>query len=492
MTQEQIKTKYSVQGTFLVIFFLFIAVSTVLLNTFPVISSRDVVISSKQRALMNQTNVMSASLSGLERLSVEGVKQVMDLIDTGEYHRVIVSDRNGAVLYDTEDPRQSGNSVLSIPQLRRALAGESVFTCVYDGETFRSESTAPVMSYGNVIGGVYVSDDDTDQAALIRSIQARLRTASIVTGGLSLVVIVWFTARLTRRLRELAKAMRTVREGDYSGRVPVRGQDEVAELSAVFNEMNGRLQSTEELRRRFVSDASHELRTPLASIRLLSDSVVQSEEMDPETMREFVTDIGTEAERLQRLTEKLMRLTRMDSGSADERVPLDPAPVAQRCAHLLTPLAQEKRVTITTESTKGLLVKAAEDDLFQIIFNLTENAIKYNVTDGRVLLRLYADGSRAVLSVEDTGIGIPEADVEHVFERFYRVDKARSREFGGSGLGLSIVHDAVLSNGGEISVEPVKPQGTRFTVSFPQAEETNSEFEKGDPHVRPASSTSDI
>ena len=144
MTQEQIKTKYSVQGTFLVIFFLFIAVSTVLLNTFPVISSRDVVISSKQRALMNQTNVMSASLSGLERLSVEGVKQVMDLIDTGEYHRVIVSDRNGAVLYDTEDPRQSGNSVLSIPQLRRALAGESVLPAFTTGRP--SAARAPRRS----------------------------------------------------------------------------------------------------------------------------------------------------------------------------------------------------------------------------------------------------------------------------------------------------------------------------------------------------------
>ena len=462
------KIKYSVQFTFLGIFFLFIAVSTVLLNTFPTISSRDVVFSSKQSALMNQATVMSSSLSGLERLSADGVEQVMELIDVGEYDRVMVTDRSGTVLYDTGNDESAARVIVENPQVRQALTGESVFFCRYDGDSFLSQTAAPVMSYGSVIGSVYIYDNDTDQAALIRSIQGRLRNISLIVGVAALLVIVLFTARLTRRLRELARAMGTVREGDYAQRIEVRGSDEVGQLSEAFNDMTQRLQSTEELRRRFVSDASHELRTPLASIRLLSDSVVQSADMDPDTMREFVTDIGTEAERLQRLTEKLMRLTRMDSKvQTEDRVPVDLAGVAARCAHLLEPLAREKQVTISTELEEDVRVSAVEDDMFQILFNLTENAIKYNRPGGQVWLRLARDGETALLTVEDTGIGIPEADVPHIFSRFYRVDKARSREFGGSGLGLSIVHDAVEANGGSVTVERREPVGTRFILSFP-------------------------
>ena len=462
------KIKYSVQLTFGAIFFVFIIVTIGLLNTFPTISSRDVVFSTKQSALMNQAGVMSASLSALERLSADGVEQVMALVDVSGSDRVLVTDETGAVLYDTggEDLSETG----SLDQVGEALEGLAVFYCYYDGTAFLSRTAAPVMSYGNVIGAVCIYDEDASQATLIDSIQTRLRNISIVLGAATMLIVVLLTSGLTRRLRELVEAMRIVREGDYEYRVAVRGGDEVAALSGAFNDMTRRLQSTEELRRRFVSDASHELRTPLASIRLLSDSVVQSENMDEATMREFVTDIGTEAERLQRMTEKLMRLTRMDSGVPAERGDVNLKKLVERTVHLLTPLAQAKGVKIYTELEENVFIRAAEDDIFQIVFNLAENATKYNSFGGNVFLRLAREEGRAVMSVEDTGIGIPEEDMGHIFERFYRVDKARSREAGGSGLGLSIVHDAVEANGGAVTVERRETVGTRFTVSFPLLE----------------------
>ena len=465
------KHRTSVQATYLLVFSVFILISALLLNTYPTISSRDVVFRNKQSALLNQTNIMSASLSALERLSGDGVEQVMALVDLGDYDRVLVTDRSGAVLYDTGKQTAAENAD-EREQAIRALEGLSLFTCRYDGTVFVSRAAAPVMSYGRVIGGVCILERDSDQAELIHSIQGRLRIISLIVSAVSLLVIALFTARLTRRLRELAKAMAVVREGDYAHRVEVRGGDEVAQLSAAFNDMTSRLQSTEELRRRFVSDASHELRTPLASIRLLSDSVVQSERMDPETMREFVTDIGTEAERLQRLTEKLMRLTRMDSGIDLQTAPVDLGKVTERCVHLLTPLAEQKQVTIYPDLEEGVKIRAAEDDMFQIIFNLAENAVKYNSFGGNVFLRLRREGDWASLAVEDTGIGIPEEDLPHIFERFYRVDKARSRAFGGSGLGLSIVHDTVERYKGEIRVERRDTVGTRFIVRFPIEQES--------------------
>ena len=468
MEKKRPKIKYSVQMTLILIFFLFIVVSVGLLNTYPTISSRDAVFSAKQSALTNQATIMSASLSALERLSAEGVEQVMALIDVGEFDRVIVTDQEALVLYDTEKLQGMLGDVCGFSQVSDALANAVVNgDCHYDGSAFLSHIAVPVMSYGSVIGSVYIYERDSDQAALIGSIQTRLRNISLIAGAVTLLIIVFFADRLTRRLRELVKAMGIVREGDYDYRVDVRGADEVSTLSEAFNEMTGRLQDTEEMRRRFVSDASHELRTPLASIRLLSDSVVQSENMDVGTMREFVTDIGTEAERLQRMTEKLMRLTKMDSHVESEKTAVDLKKVAERTVHLLEPLAQTKNVKIYTDLADGVRISAAPDDVFQIIYNLTENAVKYNSFGGNVFLHLASESGWAVLTVEDTGIGIPEEDVPYIFTRFYRVDKARSREAGGSGLGLSIVHDAVELNGGEISVARRDTVGTRFTVRFP-------------------------
>ena len=227
-------------------------------------------------------------------------------------------------------------------------------------------------------------------------------------------------------------------------------------------------ETTEEQRRRFVSDASHELKTPLASIRLLADSIVQNENVDAATMREFVTDIGNEAKRLQRTTDKLLTLSRLDDSVERELVSVDVKQVVLDTLTPLRPLAQEKQVSLETALEDGCRIRATEDDLFHIVFNLVENAVKYNVPGGAVRIALRGDEKQVTLAVSDTGIGIPEEDRANIFSRFYRVDKARSREAGGSGLGLSIVHDTVLALGGSIEVGQNTPQGSVFTVSFPR------------------------
>ncbi len=262
-----------------------------------------------------------------------------------------------------------------------------------------------------------------------------------------------------------------VRGGNYAHRLDIGGNDELTELGNEFNNLTERLETTEQQRRRFVSDASHELKTPLASIRLLSDSIVQSGDMDMDTMREFVTDIGSEAERLQRTTEKLLDLSRRDDGIESKRSPVDIGAALKSTLRLLTPLADARNVTIEYTVGQDCMVLASEDDIHQIIFNLAENALKYNHDGGHVYLTVDCDETHVFLTVEDTGIGIPEEDRSQIFSRFYRVDKARSREAGGSGLGLSIVSDAVASLGGEITVSPRTPNGTRFAVSFPRFSE---------------------
>ena len=474
MDKDKRKIKYGVRLTFVTIFFLFIALSIGLLNTYPTISSRDIVFTNKRETMLSQISVMSSSLSGLERLSVEGVGQVMELVDVYEFDRVIVTDESSKLLYDSTGSGMPHSSVL-FAEVLDALEGNVVFGSNYDGDAFISRAACPIVSYGKVIGCVYLSQRDTQQAQLINQIQVRIRNISIIGGVFTLAVIVLFTNALTRRIRDLAGAVRSVREGGYGYRIRPEGRDEVTELAEEFNDMSQHLQDTDELRRRFVSDASHELRTPLASIRLLSDSIVQSENMDEETMREFVTDIGSEAERLQRLTEKLMMLTKMDSDVELPLGPVDVKKVAESTIHLLSPLAEARQVSISTRLSEECIIGANEDSLYQIIFNLAENAIKYNVQGGRVFIGLDKTEDMVKLWVEDTGIGIPEEDMENIFSRFYRVDKARSREAGGSGLGLSIVHDAVESFGGEIYVEHSEMGGSCFTVLFPLWEEVQYE-----------------
>ena len=294
------------------------------------------------------------------------------------------------------------------------------------------------------------------------------------TAGKVVALALVFSSTIIRRIQALAISMRIVAAGDYSHRLHTTGRDELSDLGREFNLLTERLDDTERQRRRFVSDASHELKTPLASIRLLSDSIVQNENMDADTVREFVTDIGNEAERLQRTTEKLLDLSRLDDDIQVMPEPVDMKQVAVDAMVLLRPLADERQVRIRCDLADGCVVMATVDDMFHIIFNLIENAIKYNVTGGSVFLSLRGDEDEIKFTVEDTGIGIPEEDRYNIFTRFYRVDKARSREAGGSGLGLSIVHDAVKVHGGSIMVGENKPQGSRFTVSFPRptAEET--------------------
>jgi signal transduction histidine kinase len=191
--------------------------------------------------------------------------------------------------------------------------------------------------------------------------------------------------------------------------------------------------------------------------------------MDPETTREFVEDIGNEAERLNRMTSKLLSLTKgeADSVITDAEI-IQMAPTIQKVAKMLSSIAQETNVRIQLDLRKDSSVLVREDDLYQIAYNLMENGIKYNVPGGTLTISLLQESDLGILKVTDTGMGIPPESQQHVFERFYRVDKARSRQHGGSGLGLAIVHSMVERNGGEIQLESSLGKGTTFTVSFPR------------------------
>ena len=442
-----------------------LTIMLLLVNVYPIITARDTAFHEKENAMGVQASTLAAALAKLDRPDSESVAEVLRLLDIRGLARITVADAEGNVLYDSVSGvgRKTDND-----DLITAATGKNVFRASFRDESFFASCAVPVSRQGRISGAVCLQERDDERAQIIIDLQTQLRVISVVIVVLAVIISAVYFSFLLSRIRALAGSMRVVAGGDYKHRLEVTGRDEIAELGKEFNMLTERLDDTERQRRRFVSDASHELKTPLASIRLLSDSIVQSDNMDTDTMREFVTDIGHEAERLQRTTEKLLDLSRLDDDISVMPEPVDVKQVAVDAIVLLRPLAEERRVRIRCELADGCVVMATVDDMFHIIFNLTENAIKYNIPDGSVTLKLKATDDAVILRVEDTGIGIPETETYNIFTRFYRIDKARSRETGGSGLGLAIVHDTVKLHGGSISVGPNKPRGSVFSVSFPR------------------------
>lgn len=445
-----------------------IASVLILLNTYPVLVSQDMVFKSKQTSLQSQALVIASALAVSETLTVDGVKQAMLLLDDMSLTRIIVTDPSGLILYDTAQNEDTLYRYALIGEVTAALQGNNVFRSEYRNESFHSRAAVPIVVRGMTIGAVYIYEDDGEQGALLVGVQSNLRNISMVVCVVVLALSTVFSKLLTHRIAMLLSAIRIVREGEYSHRVRLPGKDELAQLAEEFNQLTDRLQTIEEVRRRFVSDASHELKTPLASIRLLTDSILQSEQMDSATTRDFVSDIGEEADRLTRISEKLLTLTRLDASAGQVKTePVDVKIVLEKVCHMLEPLAAAVRVSFEISLEDHCVVLATGDDLYQVAFNLIENAVKYNLPEGKVFVTLRKSQTKVILKVEDTGVGIPEEDLSRIFDRFYRVDKARSRAAGGTGLGLSIVRDTVLQHGGSVSAGPRQPEGTSFMVTFP-------------------------
>ncbi len=463
---RSIQTKYAIAYLFVFL------VVLVFINTYPVVMAQNMVFRSKQTAMQGQAAVIGSSLAGLEELTGDGVGQVMALLDDMDLSRILVTDEAGLILYDTREAENGVGRYALLQEVQLALSGSDVFTAEYRGEAFLSRAASPVVYHGMVIGAVYVYQYDSEQGSLLRSLQNSLRSGSVVIFAAVILLSIFFSRFMTMRLNRLLGAIRTLREGkDDTARVAMPGNDELAALGREFDCMAERIKATDEMRRRFVSDASHELKTPLASIRLLTDSILQSPDMDQKTLHEFVGDIGEEADRLTRITEKLLSLTRMDNHVERQLVRVDLQDTLEKTIHLLAPVAAKRHISLRRSGSSPCMVLAVEDDLYQVFFNLMENGIKYNVDGGYVHVTLKREGPMAVLLVEDSGVGIPPEDRERIFERFYRVDKARSREAGGTGLGLSIVRDTVRSYGGTITVDSGKDGGSCFRVELPAEEE---------------------
>jgi len=465
----------TIRTKFALTYFAVVAIVLVLMNTYFLMASRDMIFSTKEGYVTRVASLIASHLEDtFDALSVEDEERLVAVVtqlDVGGGANVVITDAEGIALYDPFS--STSHQWFPVEFIEMALEGNDVFYTQFSDGVFSSSAFAPIMSGGAAIGVVYVQDEDRDLGAVMVEMQDRVRTISIVVAIISVVTVALIVWSLMRRLQKIIQAIKSVREGQYSYHIKIRGSDELALLGDEFNSLTTKLRETDEIRRRFVADASHELKTPLASIRLLSDSILQNEDIERETVQEFISDIGMEAERLSRTTGKLMTLTRLDSHVQDENTRVNMRKAVVATLRMLKPLAESKGLTLTSELGDGCYVYATEDAVHQVIFNLIENAIKYNKPDGIVAVRLKVDGKIVVLTIDDRGVGVPDEDLPYLFNRFYRVDKARAREAGGSGLGLSIVQDTVRELGGTVTAAKRVGGGMRFQVRFELYDEEN-------------------
>ena len=467
---------HSLQGKYVATYLLLVVAIVLVLNTYPLIMAQNMVFSAKEASLKRQALAIGSALAVSEVLTEDGVAQAMELLDDMQGTRVLVTNESGLILYDSSTLEKRTGDYAITAEVVKALRGEDVCRSEYRQGAFRTRVAVPTVYRGVTLGAVYLYEYDTEQAEVLLSIQSTLRYISVVICVVALVAALILSKALTRNTSRLLGGIRSVREGEYNHRIEVKGKDEMAQLAMEFNELTDRLQTIEEVRRRFVSDASHELKTPLASIRLLADSILQNSSVDMETVREFVSDIGEEADRLTRISQRLLALSRLDARLQRERVPVDVGQVVEKVGHMLLPLAHSAQVELRYQLQPHCMVLATQDDLYQVAFNLMENAVKYNQPGGSVTVEVAREEYWITLTVQDTGVGIPEEDLLRVFDRFYRVDKARSREAGGTGLGLSIARDTARLHGGDIMAQRGPDGvGARFTARFPRIVEEGGE-----------------
>lgn len=289
--------------------------------------------------------------------------------------------------------------------------------------------------------------------------------SGVIAGSLALVVV-WFLARgVTSPLREMVSATEAMARGDFSRRVSSSSRDEVGVLARSFNAMAAELAETDRVRRDLVANVSHELRTPITALQAALENLVDGvEQPDPETFRTMLTQV----ERLGRLVKQLLDLSRLESGS----VPLDRhdfavEPMIEHAIRESQLNSPDVEMTVSVEPA-DLHLDADPERMHQVVANLVENAVRHSPRGGRVAVEAKRNAECVTIEVCDEGPGIPESDVAHVFERFYRADSARSSREGGAGLGLAIARWIVDLHGGDIHPERREPHGCRMVVSIPE------------------------
>lgn len=420
---------------------------------------------------MNQCRILANHLAGngyLLNPTVDTSNSELALLSNLYDGRIMIIDNNFRIVKDTYGISET-KTVIS-EEVIRCFKGEMQSS--YDKVNHYIEITIPIVSpeSGEIVG-VMLTSISTD--GVVESIEVLHRKAIILEITMALFIFaiaLGVSTFLVQPFARVTKAISGVKEGFAEEQISIPDYLETESITNAFNQMLARMKVLDDSRQEFVSNVSHELKTPLASMKVLSDSLLLQEKdaVPVELYREFMEDIAAEIDRENTIITDLLSLVKMDKTEAAPNIELeDINQMIELILKRLRPIAAKSNIELVFESLRPVMAEVDHVKLTLAFSNLVENAIKYNKENGWVKVTLNADHQFFTVIVADSGIGMPEAVLEHIFERFYRVDKSHSREIGGTGLGLAIARSAILIHRGAIKVASAEGEGTVFTVKIP-------------------------
>lgn len=410
---------------------------------------------------LSATNYLKEPISEVVNAELSQLSNVYD-------GRVLIIDEDYRIVKDTFGV-EAGKTIIS-PDVIKCFSGTA--TSQYDGENRYIEITTPIMEKvdgeTHVKGVVLVSMSTDIIHDTLEELEGKANFLFWILMVIVVVSGIFIATQMTKPFGEIAGVINDITEGYDNDNLRVDKYSETTEISDAFNKMRSRMKVLDDSRQEFVSNVSHELKTPLTSMKVLADSLLAQEDVPAELYKEFLGDITEEIERENKIINDLLSLVKMDKTSSDLNVKSENInDLVELILKRLRPIAAQRNIELVFESFRPVMADVDEVKLSLAISNLVENAIKYNKENGWVQVSLNADHKYFYIKVADSGMGIPQESLDHIFERFYRVDKSHSQEISGTGLGLAIARNAIITHRGAIKVHSEEGVGTTFTVRVP-------------------------
>lgn len=402
----------------------------------------------------------------LEDQSSEAINSELNILNNIYGGRIMIIDENFRIVKDTYD-LDRGKTMVS-QEVIDSYNGKD--TSRYDSKSSYIEMTIRIQDKETkeTLGVMLMSVSTDEIQANMNILEQKGTMILMIVMVLVLVLGYFLSGILVRPFQKVTRSIEDLTDGYLDEDISVPDYLETELITNAFNKMLARLRTLDESRQEFVSNVSHELKTPLASMKVLADSLNAQEDVPVELYKEFMQDITEEIDRENQIITDLLSLVKMDKKAADLNITtMNINDLLELILKRLRPIAAAKKVELILDSFRPVNAEVDETKLTLAISNLVENGIKYNVEGGWVKVSLNADHKYFYVTVADSGIGIPKESLDHIFERFYRVDKSHSREIGGTGLGLAIARSAIVMHRGAIKVYSKENEGTTFSVRIP-------------------------
>lgn len=453
---------------FLVVFLIglipVILISNIILNAY-----NSKLISQKTEELRSYGNVISnlvltsGYLSGQESEDVEREAEEVAGVYQG---RIMIVDQNLKIIKDTYD-LEEGKIIISTEIIQCFKEPNAKYVNEI-GEYI--QLTLPIMDPASetIVGAMLISFSTKNLSLIEEFINYRAILLIIAIAICILIFSMLYSSLVSKPLLKVTESIDEITRGDVDTSLELSTYSELVSVSDSFNKMIGYMREQDTARQEFVSNVSHELKTPLASMKVLSDSLLSQEGMPEELYREFLVDITAEIERMTQIINDLLALVKTDKSNANIIInTVNINELLEQLLKRLRPIAATRNIEVIYESYRPVMADVDEVKMSIALNNLIENAIKYNYDAGWVRVTLNADHKFFYVKIQDSGVGIPEEFQDKIYERFYRVDKARSRETGGTGLGLALTRNIILLHRGSIKLYSKEKEGTTFTIRVP-------------------------